>query len=183
MSSENLKLGYISRAQGLKGEVRFHTDYADFIQYYKGKAVCLEKSGKQLFFTLESLRPVDEDNFVLRFKESVTREDAEALRGYSLMINTSSLPSLPDSKYYMFELPGVQLHDAQLGALGVLKEVYDLPAHPVGAFDYEGEEVMFPIHSQTIIKFDRKNQTLHIRLPEGLLDVYLSKPEGEVEEG
>src|SRR5690606_35414529 len=179
MNSESLKLGYISRAQGLKGEVRFHTDYADFINYYKGKADCLEKSGKQLFFMLEKLRPIDDDNFVLKFKESVTREDAEALRGYTLIIDTATLPALPDSTYYMFELPGVQLTDAKLGALGVLKEVYDLPAHPVGAFDFDGKEVMFPIHAHTVLKFDRKNQTLHIQLPDGLLDVYINPNEEE----
>jgi 16S rRNA processing protein RimM len=93
------------------------------------------------------------------------------------MIDTATLPALPDSKYYMFELPGVQLTEATLGPIGTLTEVYDLPAHPVGAFEFKGTEVMFPIHEHTILKFDRKNNTLHIQLPEGLLEVYTNPSE------
>jgi 16S rRNA processing protein RimM len=37
----------------------------------------------------------------------------------------------------------------------------------------KGKEVMIPIHEASLKKIDQKNRSVHVALPEGLLDIYL----------
>ena len=41
--------------------------------------------------------------------------------------------------------------------------------------DYEGHEVLFPLVDQIVLNIDKKANQLTVRLPEGLIDVYLSE--------
>jgi 16S rRNA processing protein RimM len=38
--------------------------------------------------------------------------------------------------------------------------------------DLDGKEAYIPLHSETLVKVDRKNARVFVELPEGLLDVY-----------
>ena len=41
--------------------------------------------------------------------------------------------------------------------------------------DYQGSEVLIPIIDQFVLRADKAAKQLHVNLPEGLLDVYLSE--------
>ena len=36
-----------------------------------------------------------------------------------------------------------------------------------------GKEVLLPLNEQSLVKVDKKKQTVYLQLPEGLLDIYL----------
>jgi len=178
MLENPLNLGYISRSQGLKGEVRCTTHYPDIIKQFNHKTVCLEKEGRQSFFLIEDLRTRDKDSICLKLKGVDDKNQADHLKGHTVWVEKNSIPKLPDSSYYPFELPGVSIHDKKLGNLGVIQEVYTLPAQLVAEFIYAGKAVMFPVIPIFVEKLDRENNILFTDLPDGLLEVYLEdKPD------
>ena len=47
---------------------------------------------------------------------------------------------------------------------------------------YKGQEVLIPVVDELILQADQANKKLHVRLPEGLLDVYLTPASRERDE-
>lgn len=174
-------LGYISRAQGLKGEVRLTTEYPELITHYKGKTVYFHKGDKQFSFLIQSARKQGNDLVVLALKECQTRESAEALQGFTLLVEKDSLPKMSDSFYYPFELPGMRVMDQRLGDLGLIQDVYSLPAQMVASIDVEGQEVLFPLVEPIFVRLDRNQKILHTCLPDGLLEVYTAPGHSEAD--
>jgi len=39
---------------------------------------------------------------------------------------------------------------------------------------YQNKEVLFPLNDQFVTSIDKKSKIIHVDLPEGLLDIYLS---------
>lgn len=176
-------LGYVSRAQGLNGAVRLNTVYADIIPRLKGKTVYLTKGDKQSSFLFLNSRPHDKDSVVITLKESISRESAESLVGFTVSVSQSDLPAGKGNQFYPYELTGMQLVDKQSGFLGVIENVFPSPAHPVAAIQYKGAEVLIPLAGAFIEEINRTEKILKLNLPEGLLEVYLDAAgaEGESE--
>lgn len=58
--------------------------------------------------------------------------------------------------------------------LAKVEEVIEQPHQVLLRITYKGKEVLIPLHSETLDKIDRKKQEVHVTLPDGLLEIYLS---------
>ncbi|HEY8918406.1 MAG TPA: ribosome maturation factor RimM [Chitinophaga sp.] len=70
-------------------------------------------------------------------------------------------------------LLGFTVHDAAQGVLGVIEEVIEMPMQVLAKVTIQGKEALLPLNEQSLVKIDKKNQVVHLQLPDGLLDVYL----------
>jgi 16S rRNA processing protein RimM len=41
---------------------------------------------------------------------------------------------------------------------------------------YQGNEALIPLHEESLEKIDKKKKQVHVKLPDGLLDIYISNP-------
>jgi 16S rRNA processing protein RimM len=71
-------------------------------------------------------------------------------------------------------LLGCTEHDKELGILGVIEEIIEMPMQVLAKIVITGKEVLLPINDQSLVKVDKKQQIVHVDLPEGLLDIYLT---------
>jgi len=85
------------------------------------------------------------------------------------------LPKLRDDQFYYHEIIDYQVEDANLGSLGLVKEVYSTGAQDVIIMIYKGQEVLIPLTDEIIPKVDKSAKVVHSNLPEGLIDVYLNE--------
>ncbi|HEU0228607.1 MAG TPA: ribosome maturation factor RimM [Arachidicoccus soli] len=58
--------------------------------------------------------------------------------------------------------------------LAKVEEVIEQPHQVLLRVTYQEKEVLIPLHSETLNKIDRKKQEVHVSLPDGLLEIYLS---------
>jgi 16S rRNA processing protein RimM len=58
--------------------------------------------------------------------------------------------------------------------LGLVEEVIEQPTQVLLRLTIQQKEVLIPLHEQTLVKVERKKKKLHVVLPEGLLDIYLT---------
>lgn len=58
--------------------------------------------------------------------------------------------------------------------LGPIVEVIEQPHQILCTILTGGKEALIPLHEQSLLSIDRKKKEVHVTLPEGLLDVYLS---------
>jgi 16S rRNA processing protein RimM len=56
--------------------------------------------------------------------------------------------------------------------LGEILEVIEQPHQLIARVDMNGNEVLIPLHQETITRIDKKKKLVHVDLPEGLLDIY-----------
>jgi 16S rRNA processing protein RimM len=179
---ERLLLGYISRSQGIQGEIRVVLDYPELLSFGKGKTVYLEKEGTRFSYDLISIRWITPSEASLKFKQIKDRDQADSLIGSTLLFPLTLIPNPPKGEWYPFELPGMAVIDERLGDLGLVEEVYRMPAQDLLALKYQGQEVLVPITPDFVKHLDREKSILTTCLPEGLLEVYLAPESEEAEE-
>lgn len=120
--TERVCIGAIAGAFGVQGEVRlksFTTDPSDIATY---GPLWTEDGGRS--FSVRLTRPVT-GGLGARLDGVVTREDAEALKGVTLWVDRSMLPSLPDDEFYHTDLIGLEVVDTGGIVLGRVHAVFD----------------------------------------------------------
>lgn len=165
-------LGYIVKTHGTKGQVVafFDVDYPE--DYEDLESVFLEQKGRLIPFFIDSMEPIKNSRFIIKFEDIGTMEQAEALRGTALYLPLNELPELEEDQFYFHEVIGYQVVDENHGKLGTVKEFYDLPQQQLMAMDYLGQEMLIPVMDEIMLRADHKAKELYINLPEGLLEVY-----------
>jgi len=67
---------------------------------------------------------------------------------------------------------GFNVTDKANGDLGAIEDVMQAGSQWLARLTYKGKETLIPLIDQIIEQLDLKTKTLHVALPEGLLDVY-----------
>jgi len=178
-------LGSIGKPHGLKGFVMAFLDVDDLDAYRKLKSVLLEfpaTPGKLTPYEVEKLQPQAENRVLLKLRGIDRIEEAEPLRNAKLYRPLQDLPQLEEDQFYFHDVIGYTVIDAELGELGVVETFYELPQQDVLAMRYKGQEVLIPVVDELILHADQASKKLHVTLPEGLLDVYLTPASREPDE-
>jgi len=115
-------IGAIAGAHGVKGECKVKS-FAGVPDDAFAYGPFLDAGGRQLF-TPKSWRPV-KDAFIVRFAESLTREQAQSLKGTKLYIPRSSLPELEDDEFYHADLIGLAVQGLDGAPMGRLRAIHD----------------------------------------------------------
>lgn len=182
------QLGSIGKPHGLKGFVMAFLDVDDPQEYRKLKSVLLEMPaapGKLVSYDVEKLQPQSNERALLKLKGIDRIEEAEPLRNAKLYRPLQELPTLAADQFYFHDVIGYTVLDEKLGTLGTVETFYELPQQDVLAMRYKGQEVLIPVVDELVSHADQATKTLHVTLPDGLLDVYLlpsSREQDEPEE-
>ncbi len=120
MADDRIVVGSLAGAFGVRGEVRlksFCAEPADIAGY-----VPLVTPDGRVFRSLE-ITGQTQGSLTARVQGISTKEEADALRGTSLLVERSRLPALPDDEYYHADLIGLPVQDAGGNALGIVRAV------------------------------------------------------------
>ncbi|MFN3526116.1 MAG: ribosome maturation factor RimM [Paracoccus sp. (in: a-proteobacteria)] len=120
--TDKICVGAIAGAFGVHGEIRlksFCTEPADIAGY---GPLATEDGSRS--FTVTLTRPVT-GGLGARLSGIATREQAEALKGTTLWVPRTVLPSLPDDEFYHADLIGLQVVDTGGVVLGRVRAVFD----------------------------------------------------------
>jgi 16S rRNA processing protein RimM len=85
------------------------------------------------------------------------------------------LPKLEGDKFYFHEVIGFTINDQDFGEVGILQGINDSTAQSLFEIDRDGIEILIPMNDEFIVKVDRKNKTILLNTPEGLIDLYLEE--------
>jgi len=108
--------------------------------------------------------------WLVEVREVADRTVAERLRGARLAVPREELPELPDGGYLLHDLIGMSVCEADM-TIGVIREVYDQPGAPLLALDVDGRERLIPFEAELVVELDFEAGEVHMKLPDGLLDI------------
>ncbi len=168
------QLGYIVKSHGLNGEVQALID-ADNPEAYNELESVFVKQGQGLVpFFIEFIK-VSGSKALIAFEEVDDIDSAKAMKGLELYLPLDFLPQLDDSSFYMHEVIGFDLiNTADQSVIGKITSLLEAGPQLILQVESEGLEILIPYQKELLIKVDREEQQLELKIPDGLLDVYLT---------
>lgn len=180
-----LVVGRIVKSHGIRGEVvvDIRTDSPEE-RFAKGSALTTRTRKSKGSSVPETLNIEAARNhsgrLLVRFEGVGSRDDADALRGVELLVDSASFePLQDDDEFYDHQLEGldVRVDDAEAPSIGQVSEVLHTPAGEVLSITTSADgpharrEVLVPFIEQFVPTVDLTAGAVVITPPEGLLDI------------
>lgn len=166
-------LGNIVRKYSFKGELLIKLDTDQPETYKNLDAVFIFVGNSLIPFFIERSQLHKSDLLRVKFEEISTEEDAIALLKSDVYLPLELLPILEGNKFYFHEVIGFIIKDVNFGYVGIVKGINDTTSQALFEIDRDGVEILIPINDEFIKEVDRKNKTIVVDTPEGLIDLYL----------
>jgi 16S rRNA processing protein RimM len=178
-SAEWITLAVVIKTQGRRGEVaaELHTDVPDRFRP-EMRLWALAKDGQRREVTVEDLWP-HKSFLVLKFQGIETINDAEPLIGAELQLPRSERAALEPGWTYLSDLIGCVVFDGprEIGAIvDVQFGAGEAPLLVVGSGGKLPYEI--PYAEAFLEKLDLEQRQVRMKLPEGLLEVNVSREKG-----
>ena len=166
-------LGKIVGKFSFKGEVLIKLDTDEPELYTEMESVFLEYSGNLVPFFIEKSSLQKSTLLRVKFEDIDTEDDAEDIIGCETYLPLSLLPELDEDQFYFHEIIGFDVEDAAHGNIGKIVSVNDSTAQPLFEIKNGDKQILIPMNDEFIEKLDKKNKTIYLNTPEGLVDLYL----------
>ena len=167
-------LGRIVAKFSFKGEVLIKLDTDEPETYTEMESVFVEYNENLVPFFIERSYLHKSTLLRAKFEDIDTEEDAEDMIGTEVYLPLTMLPDLPEDKFYFHEIIGFDVVDAQHGNIGKIVSINDTTSQALFEIDKDGKQILIPMNDQFIDKLDKKNKTIHVITPEGLVDLYIN---------
>lgn len=169
---EYFKIGKIVASHGLKGDAIIVHNLGDNTSFKNLKKIFVEISKENLLpYFLEKITPKSNKEIVIKIEELNSREEVNAIRGKNVWLEEKDFVKFSSSSAPANFLGFTIYNDEE--ALGEVIEIVEQPHQLICSIMYKGKEVLVPLHDESLLKVDAKNKRLYMKLPDGLLDIYL----------
>lgn len=169
---DEIRLGQITGAVGIKGEVRVYP-YSDDKEVFSAIPYVLIGGVK---FRITEARYM-KNMAVLKLDGITDRTTAERYRGQDLMIARADAPPLPEDTFYVKDLIGLavieETRDGSLREIGILSDVVKNSAQDLYEVSPGNGEKPFliPAVEEFIIRINPEEGRIRVRLIEGLKEL------------
>ena len=172
-----LLVGLITSCHGINGQVKVKS-LSDFEERFLQPGIrWLQKvnespSERKLS---SGFKQPGKSTFVVKFQGINTRDQAEQLKKYKILVKTDQLPNLKKEEFHLLELINLQVKTLEKGNLKIIGKVINLENEKNNLLIIElfknQKKVRVPFVKEIVPKVDIKNNFLVIRPPKGLFEL------------
>jgi 16S rRNA processing protein RimM len=166
-------LGKIVKKYSFKGELLIKLDTDEPEIYENLDAIFVDLRNNLVPFFIESSQLHKSELLRIKFEDVNTEADADSILKCDLYLPLEFLPKLEGDKFYFHEVIGFTIEDINFGKVGIIKSINDSTAQALFEIDRDGVEILIPMNDEFIKEVDKKNKTILVKTPEGLIDLYL----------
>ena len=179
-TADYFRLGHITKAFGLKGEMFFFVEVDLGDSSKKIKEVFFEENG---VFVSRKIKKFEFRNksYVISFEGIDNRTQAERMQKREIFVTNNFLPKLNNNEFYYHEISGCKVIDKTFGEVGVAVEIMDYPSQQILVVKRNQTEILIPFNTEFLNYFDREKKIIEISAPEGLIELYLNPPKQKEE--
>ena len=172
-----LVVGLITSCHGINGHVKVKS-LSDFEERFLKPGIrWLQKEDEppsEIELTSGLKRP-GKEIFIIKFKGINTRNHAEQLKQYKLLVKTNKLPKLKEQEFHLLELINLQVKILENDELKIIGKVINLENEKNNLLVIElfknQKKVLVPFVKEIVPQVDIKNNFLIINPPNGLLEL------------
>jgi 16S rRNA processing protein RimM len=170
--TEYFKIGKLVAVHGLKGELVLKHELGKKTSLKGLQNIFIEdKKDSFLPWFIESAKIKNEQEVYLKLEGLNTREDANKLTRRDVWLTETDFKKYA-AKSSPANLLGYTIIN-ETNPLGEILEVIEQPHQMLCRIEMNGKEVLIPLNESTIEKIDDKNKQVMVKLPGGLLEIYL----------
>lgn len=166
-------LGYVAKLHGFKGEVSLFFDVTNPAEYANLDSVFIDVNGLLTPFFVEHIKMRDKGFAQVKFEGVNSEIDAKTILRKELYLPIELLPELEGNHFYDHEIIGFEVIDESYGTVGTVQQVVDYKVNPLIQIQNGTKEVLLPLIDGLIKEVDRAEKKLHVKAPEGLIQLYL----------
>lgn len=166
-----IEVGRTAKPHGLKGEIKVVIDEAYEDDFFDASILFIRKQHQSLPYFLEEIR--GGNALIVRLEGVKTREEAQYISHATILMKEEEVQNtttLAEAGLFSY-LTDFTVIDKDLGELGIIKEVVEMPYQELALIDYKGKEVMIPLHENLFESVDEAGKKLYVELPDGLLEL------------
>jgi len=157
-----LKIGYVKKPQGLKGEIKVEPLTDDINRFYDLDWVYIRDSKMGVRqIPIRGIR-VQKDHVYLSLEGVTNRDQAEQLRHQYLWIDREHAVKLPEGFYFICDIIGCQAYDLQGVLLGEVVDVLQPGSNDVYVIKGNGKEILVPALRSVVKKIDIQEKRILI---------------------
>ncbi len=165
------KIGRLGKPWGHQGELTVHLDDIDLDDIVHEGALFVDIEGQKVPFFFSKLHDKGHD-LLVKFDDFNDPQSASVLVGRDLYAPPGLLADGSDESWDPEEFIGMLVRDEEHGELGEVTNLEGTEKNPVLVILKGEEEVMIPLAEEMILGVDPEENTLLVRTPPGLVDMY-----------
>jgi len=175
--NEWLTVGLITSCYGINGQVKVKS-LSDFDErFLKPGMRWLQKENEppsKIELTSGFKQP-GKETFIIKFQRINTRNDAEKLKKYKILVKANNLPKLKKEEFHLLELINLQVKTIENDESKIIGKVINLKNEKnnllvIELFENQ-KKVLIPFVEEIVPLVDIKNNFLVINPPNGLLEL------------
>ena len=175
--NEWLVVGLITSCHGINGQVKVKS-LSDFEERFLNPGIrWLQKENESpLKIELTSgFKQPGKETFIITFKGINSRNHAEQLKKYKILVKTKKLPKLKKEEFHLLQLINLQVKILENNELKIIGKVINLENENNSLLIIElfknQKKVLIPFVNKIVPIVDLKNNFLIIDPPKGLLEL------------
>ena len=175
--NEWLVVGLITSCHGINGQVRVKS-LSDFEERFLKPGIRWLQKENELPSKVELIsgfKQPGKEIFIVRLRGINTRNHAEELKKYKILVKTNNLPELKKEEFHLLELINLQVKTLENDELKIIGKVINLENEKNNLLIIElfknKKKVLIPFVKEIVPLVDIKNHFLIIKPPKGLLEL------------
>lgn len=167
---DRIAIGVIRKAHGVRGEASVEpwTDSPDRFDHMDKVTLVSPDEKTTRVFAIESAR-VHGERVLLKFAGITTPEQVQELRGWTIEIPQSQARKLESDEYFLHDLAGLHLVDAEGRDRGEIVEAYEGGGGVLlNVKRSDGKTYEVPFAEEICTKINLKEKKIIVELPEGI---------------
>ena len=175
--NEWLVVGLITSCHGINGQVKVKS-LSDFEERFLNPGMRWLQKENELPSKIKltsGFKQPGKEIFIVKFHEIHTRDQAEKLKKYKILVKTNKLPKLKKEEFHLLELINLQVKTLENDKLKIIGKVINLENENNNLLVIElfknQKRVLVPFVKEIVPEVDIKNNFLIIEPPKGLLEL------------
>ena len=175
--NELLVVGLITSCHGINGQVKIKS-LSDFEERFLKPGIrWLQKENEHptKIELLSGFKQPGKETFIVKLKGINTRDHAEQLKKFKILVKTDKLPKLEREEFHLLELLNLEVKTLENDKLKTIGKVVNLENEKNNLLVIElfknQKEVYVPFVKEIVPLVDIKNNFLIINPPKGLLEL------------
>nr|WP_075439019.1 ribosome maturation factor RimM [Prochlorococcus marinus] len=175
--NEWLTVGLITSCHGINGQVKVKS-LSDFEERFLKPGIrWLQKENEppSKIELISGLKQPGKETFIVKFQGINTRNDAEKLKKFKILVKTDTLPTLEKEEFHFLELVNLEVKTLENDELKKIGKVINLENEKNNLLVVElfknKKKVLIPFVEEIVPFIDIKNNFIIINPPNGLLEL------------
>ena len=177
IKNEWLVVGLITSCHGVNGQVKVKS-LSDFEERFLKPGIRWLQKENEPPSTIEltsGFKQPGKETFIIKFQGVDSRNHADQLKKYKILVKTNKLPELKQEEFHLLELINLQVKTLENDELKIIGKVINLENEKNNLLVIElfknQKKVLIPFVKEIVPLVDIENNFLIINPPHGLLEL------------